>query len=1030
MALYRVAGPALLRAAARPAGAGPGWWPDLADTGPHATANWRAWLQHVWSDAPFAAAVEVAAGPQLAARVREVVFNFDHVPRRRLCRLTASVMQYALRQQRATPFGLFAGVTAVPFGESAAPPRWGAGQAVARPDARWLAGVVRELEEAVGDLLPVTANQLRVLRGCRVVLPVTRNLQDGEPAEVSVRATAPVLAVLKAADGPVSMTLGELADRFPAAPADKVRAMLGELVRQGFLISILRLPTTATDPLGHLLAIARTTGLDQVPAAEATWNTLRTVRGQLTRHNELDDPTEQRTLRTRLTRELTRQPRGVPDGPSPLMVDLHLDAGPAALPRRVASLVAGAAEVLTQLSPFPNGHPAWVDYHRRFAERFGPGAVVPVLELVNPDTGMGFPARYRDSVLPDVPPQFGRRDAGLLALAQKAAVECLDEIDLDGPLLERLAPDPVPEGAVQPHAELTVRLSAYGVGPFTYGAAQFTPVVQAVPRGAGTTAGRFLYLLEPERRRELEAAIAAAPPLRADALVVQVSTPPLYARAENVSRAPALLPLLSLGEYPQIGAVLRLEELGVCADEQRMWLVRLADRRPVEVRVLNAVDFRANTDPLVRFLCEITHAHTPWLTAFNWGAAGRLPYLPRVRHGEVVLSAARWHLPAADLPGKDAEWEQWRAAAGEWIDRYNVRAAVYLSQQDLRLPLDLRLPEHLVLLREHLLREPTAVLIEAPRADDNRWCGRAHEITVQLHSTRPPLPATRPRPGRPATVRSGHLPGASGWLSARLFGNPRRTDELLSRVPGLAAGWVVPPQWWFLRHTDPEPHVRLRIPVSAVAAWSLAAERIGRWAEQMREEGLLTRMELDTYLPESGRYGRGAALRAAEEFFALDSRAALAQLAYQRATSTDPATLTAASMLDLATALLGPEAGYAWLLERVPRHSDIALPHSAPRLAAELADRPNRLALTGEGRALASEWEVRGRQLARYRTALGRDGELEPADVLSSLLHLHHARAVGLDPLSERTCHRLARAAALIRTAQARTDPAREGQPA
>ncbi|QKW22279.1 lantibiotic dehydratase [Kitasatospora sp. NA04385] len=1012
--MYEAVGPALLRAAARPAGAGPSWWPDLADTGTHATANWRAWLQHVWSDEVFAAAVEVAAGPQLAARVREVVFNFDHAPRRRLRRLTASVMQYALRQQRPTPFGLFAGVTAVPFGEAAAAPRWGASRAVARPDARWLASVVRELEEAVGDLLPVTANQLRVRRGDRILLPVTCNPQDGEPAELSVRATDPVLAVLEAADGPLSVTLGELADRFPAAPADKVRAMLGELVRQGFLISILRLPTTATDPLGHLLAVARTTGLDQVPAAAAPLDELRSVREQSARHNESADPVEQRTLRTRLARQQAGRSGEVPS----LMVDLHLDAGPAVLPRRVASLMAGAAEVLTRLSPFPDGHPAWVDYHGRFLERFGPGAVVPVVELVNPDTGMGFPARYRHSVLPDVPPRVRRRDAQLMALAQKAAVECLDEVDLDGPLLERLAPSPVPEGVVQPHAELTVRLSADGAVPFT-------PVVQAVPRGAGTTAGRFLYLLETERRRELEAAIAAAPPLRAGALVVQVSAPPLYARAENVSRAPALLPLLTLGEYPQIGSVLRLEELGVCADERRMWLVRLADRRPVEVRVLNAVDFRANTDPLVRFLCEITGAHTPWLTAFNWGAAGRLPYLPRVRYGEVVLSAARWHLPAADLPGKDAEWEQWRAAAGEWIARYNVPAAVYLSQSDLRLPLDLRLPEHLVMLREHLLREPTAILIEAPRADDNRWCGRAHEITVQLHSTRAPLPAAHPRPGRPATVRSGHLPGASGWLSARLFGNPRRADELLSRVEGLAADWVVPPQWWFLRHTDPEPHLRLRVPVSAVAAWSLAAERIGRWAEQMREEGLLTRMEIDTYLPEAGRYGRGAALRAAEAFFAADSRAVLAQLAYQRATSTDPATVTAASMLDLATALLGEQAGHAWLLERVPRHSGIALPRSAPRLVAEFADRPERLALTEEGRALALVWEVRAKKLVDYRRALGRDGELETADVLGSLLHLHHARAVGLDAASERICHRLARAAALTLTARAQ-----EGQPA
>ncbi len=43
-------------------------------------------------------------------------------------------------------------------------------------------------------------------------------------------------------------------------------------------------------------------------------------------------------------------------------------------------------------------------------------------------------------------------------------------------------------------------------------------------------------------------------------------------------------------------------------------------------------------------------------------------------------------------------------------------------------------------------------------------------------------------------------------------------------------------------------------------------------------------------------------------------------------------------------------------------------------------------------------------------------GELEPHEVVASLLHLHHARAIGIDPDSERTCHRLARAAALAHT--------------
>ena len=42
--------------------------------------------------------------------------------------------------------------------------------------------------------------------------------------------------------------------------------------------------------------------------------------------------------------------------------------------------------------------PVWQDYHIAFLERYGIDAVVPVLELVNADTGLGLPATYRGSV--------------------------------------------------------------------------------------------------------------------------------------------------------------------------------------------------------------------------------------------------------------------------------------------------------------------------------------------------------------------------------------------------------------------------------------------------------------------------------------------------------------------------------------------------------------------------------------------------------------------------------------------------------
>ncbi|MFC9326999.1 lantibiotic dehydratase [Kitasatospora sp. NPDC057015] len=1007
----------MIRASARPGGAD-FQWPDLADRSPAATAKWRSWLAHAFSDPQLVAAIEVAAGAELIARVRAVA-DGRAISTTRLRRLTASVMHYALRSQgRATPFGLFAGVTACTVQPHPVAPRWGSARAAARVDARWLGQTVGRLEELLADRLPVAANQLRVVRGGRVVLPVAQHPGGGAPVEVSVRASRAVLAALSGAEEPVP--LGALADRlaeqFPGSHPGQVRLMLAELVRQRLLLSSLRPPMAAADPLGHLLAAVKQAEVGTVSQAARIAAELQAVQEELERHNRLDQPDEQGPMRVGLTATMANV---VADAP-PLMVDLRLDAGPLALPESAAAEAAQAAALLTRLSPHLGGNPAWLDYHARFVEHYGPGAVVPVADLVNPDTGLGLPARYRDSLLRHPSAHLGRRDARLLALAQKAAVEGSGEVVLTLEALEHLAPGPVPD-VVQPHAELTVHLTAADIAALDTG--EFTATVVAAPRAAGTTAGRFLHLLHPDDRAELAGAVRGAPTLRADAQPVQVSVPPLFTRVENVAHVGALLPVLSLGEYPASGArPLRLDGLGVCADERRLWLVSLTDRRPVEPRVLNAVEFRAHTQPVARFVCEITSAFTPMLTPFDWGAAGKLPFLPRLRHGRIVLSPARWNLPAADLPPSSAPWGEWEKAARGWLTLYRVPARVHLTQQDLKLPLDLDRPEQLVLLRDHLDQQKTATISEAPTAKANGWCGgRAHEITFQLHSTRTPLPATRRRPVYAAGRYDGHLPGASRWLYARLYGNPNRADEILAQVPAFLDRWADGPPWWFLRHIDPEPHLRLRLELPEKVPFTLAGERIGEWATDLRAVGLVTRVQLDTYQPETGRYGHGAVMRQAEAVFAADSRAVVAQVAYLASEQAHRQAVAAASMTAIAAGLLGGEAGTRWLLEYVPRHTDQALPQKIRRQAVSLAGWPVAwpgLDTSAADRALSRAWHARAAALGEYRRHLDQQGELEPADVVASLLHMHHVRAIGVDPDSERLCHRLARAAALTHSAR------------
>lgn len=67
--------------------------------------------------------------------------------------------------------------------------------------------------------------------------------------------------------------------------------------------------------------------------------------------------------------------------------------------------------------------------------------------------------------------------------------------------------------------------------------------------------------------------------------------------------------------------------------------------------------------------------------------------------------------------------------------------------------------------------------------------------------------------------------------------------------------------------------------------------------------------------------------------------------------------------------------------------------------------------LPGWAGAVDQAWRARADALAVYRKHPPLDATMDV--VLESLLHMHHNRAIGIDPDSERTCRRLARQAAL-----------------
>ncbi|WP_329243102.1 lantibiotic dehydratase [Actinoallomurus sp. NBC_01490] len=903
--MFHVADAALIRAAAYPHDLTLPAWPDLTADRPQ---EWLTWLSQVWTLPGFAAAV-TAAAPQLARQVTCAVAG-EPVADRRLRRLVETAVRYLLRwTTRPTPFGHFAGVAPVEFGPHANV-RWGeAHRAVDRPDEKLIAECAALTERDMDILrkVAVVTNSLGYPRGGTWVLPCAR-AADNRIWDVEVDLTGPVRLAVEGAASPIMFT--DLAVRIAtgtSADVAEAERFLAASLEAGVLLSAARPPMTATNPAAHL-----------------AW------------YGKVPKP-------------------GAQDA-----IDLRVDCS-VTLPPAVVQEARKAASTLVAVA---SRRPGWVDYHRRFIERWGPGAAVPLREVLRV---LGFPAGYRGTRRD--PTACTARDRVLAELAQQSALDGCTEVILDDELIGRLRDDD--DRPPIPHTELRFTLAAETPHDLDRGA--FTLTVVSGARHAGVAAARFLHLLTPAELDRFRRVYASLPTAMPGADTVQLSVPPLETRLAAVARAPELLPVLPVGDAcpdPQ----LTVEDLAVAGDGQRLWLVSRTTGRPVEPLLLNCV-LPAMQQPLAWFLAEIWTAWTAPCSRLDWGHARSLPFLPRVRRGRSILHPARWLISQATLPTRTATWPQWLQAWQRYRARHRLPREVLVGDDDVRLRLDLDEPAHLAVLRSHLDRQGHAALTEAP--GPSGWLnGRPAELLLTLTDTQP---RRSPRAARPASTVH-HRPGASPWLDARLYG---RCDDILTHL--VKRHEDLPAGWWFLRYPDPAPHLRLRIPLQTVT-FADAARDLAEWAEQLYASGLLSDYALHTYRPET-RHGTGRTLAAAEAVFAADSAAALQRL------SSDRQAATAAGMMAIADAFTGGE-GLRWLAEHIPHRS-------GPRLeAAQLA--LARGPYGGDDLPAA---------LVTYRSLADRDG-LDPDQVLADLLHLHHARVIGVDTASERQCLRLARAVA------------------
>lgn len=983
----------------------------------------RAWLARVWADGRFREALSIAT-PSLASQVDAVLCEDPaRLSMRDLRRAVLSVISYVARwQRRTTPFGLFAGVTGAASGVHAEG-RMGTNHRVhLRADAEWLGALVDELERhpQLRRRLLISADSARIVRDGRVIVAGRPRPGEhpGPVLELSVLNTRPVQAALTACTHPIrfDQLTAQLRAQFPATTPEKIDHLLSNLVDQQILTTSLRAPMTAVDALAHLVDALHAASAHELPDLKAVVGQLEEIATGL-HSSDVASLTPEGARKRKSIAAMMWAVAPRQDG-HPLAVDVRLDAK-ITVPEAVLHEAASAADVLVRLSTRPFGTSAWINYHQRFRARYGPGAVVPVRELVA-DSGLGYPAGFLGT--PQARPTWrmlNERDATMLALLQRAQRDQAGEIELTEPVIHQLTAgergDPIPPQRV----ELAFDLHAATLDDIDRG--RFELWIDAVPRSGSSMAGRFAYLLDHPDREQLAASFRDEAP---DAVAMQLSFPPRRLHNENIVRTPELLPdVIHLSEFGDTdGETVAVDDLGVTADAEQLYLVHLPTGKRVAPRTLHALEVTVHTPPLARFLSEVADARSAVFAPFNFGAARTLPYTPRIRYRRTVLSPARWLLGSSDLTTGRAAGG-WEKSLRDWVDQWRVPAQIVLSQGELRLPLDLEQPIDRSLLRAQLDRTGRIELREAGDPQAHGWLGAPAQLLVPLTLKNPPARRPPAVTVRPSSVQNA---GHGDVLHVQLIGNPARFDEILSKhipsaVTSLGDGHVL--HWWIRRYRDlirldTDQHISLYLRLAEAGTYGVVANQLAHAVGDLQSRGLVSRVGIASYQAQPGRYGEAEALSNAELVFATDTAAAIAQINLAARAAVPAQALAAASMTAMAAAFApDPETGCR-LLTKLVKQETGPLDRTLREHAVQLADPTSQYTAITDlpgGEAVVRTWAARDEALRTYHRTLVT--QRDPSTVLCTLLHDHHVRALGVDPTFETTTNRLARSCALRRLA-------------
>ncbi|WP_316839786.1 lantibiotic dehydratase [Pedobacter gandavensis] len=313
-------------------------------------------------------------------------------------------------------------------------------------------------------------------------------------------------------------------------------------------------------------------------------------------------------------------------------------------------------------------------------------------------------------------------------------------------------------------------------------------------------------------------------------------------------------------------------------------------------RLSNAHNYSHNALPVYQFLCDLQNQGKRGGLFFHWGGLGKIHQkFPRVTYKSTILSLAQWNIRQSDVlqiinADQASRAEHVQAFKEKWeLPRYMV-----LAEGDNELFIDFESEKLVNVWIEYVKKRNGTVLKEfIPSthgvAEEGSQEKFSNQVIALLQSTKPSYERLTIKENNDASIKRRFSLG-SEWLYFKMYCGVRSADKILSEVIQPIceeledAGMIE--KWFFIRYNDPDFHLRVRFQLKDLSQLGQVIQIFNKFSDPFIENGLIWKMQNDTYDREIERYG-SQTMEQVETIFSQDSAAVLKMISQMQQTENE-----------------------------------------------------------------------------------------------------------------------------------------------